>query len=294
MRKIKLIYNSGAGQSKFKYFLDIILEKFMENNCDVSVFRIDKKTNLYEYLKDSEKEDIYAIVVAGGDGTINRVVNVMLKNNINVPLGIIPAGTSNDFARHIKMPNNFSECIDKILAGNIQSVDVGKANDKYFINICSAGLFTNAPRNTDTKLKNVIGKLSYFVTAAKQAIIFRPFTARIETDTQSIIEQINLFLVFNGNSAGGIDLTQSQSSIQDGLLDVVIIKKCKLSEASVILGKILAGTFLEDKNVIYLKEKSLKIYRVKGKCDEPDVDGEPGLKFPLEITCIKKGLKMFL
>ena len=294
MRKIKLIYNSGAGQSKFKYFLDIILEKFMENNCDVSVFRIDKKTNLYEYLKDSEKEDIYAIVVAGGDGTINRVVNVMLKNNINVPLGIIPAGTSNDFARHIKMPNNFSECIDKILAGNIQSVDVGKANDKYFINICSAGLFTNAPRNTDTKLKNVIGKCSYFVTAVKQAIIFRPFMARIETDTQSIIEQINLFLVFNGNTAGGIDLTQSQSSIQDGLLDVVIIKKCKLSEASVILGKILAGTFLEDKNVIYLKEKSLKIYRVKGKCDEPDVDGEPGLKFPLEITCIKKGLKMFL
>ena len=294
MRKIKLIYNSGAGQSKFKYFLDIILEKFMENNCDVSVFRIDKKTNLYEYLKDSEKEDIYAIVVAGGDGTINRVVNVMLKNNINVPLGIIPAGTSNDFARHIKMPNNFSECIDKILAGNIQSVDVGKANDKYFINICSAGLFTNAPRNTDTKLKNVIGKLSYFVTAVKQAIIFRPFTARIETDTQSIIEQINLFLVFNGNTAGGIDLTQSQSSIQDGLLDVVIIKKCKLSDASVILGKILAGTFLEDKNVIYLKEKSLKIYRVKGKCDEPDVDGEPGLKFPLEITCVKKGLKMFL
>lgn len=294
MRKIKLIYNSGAGQSKFKYFLDIILEKFMENNCDVSVFRIDKKTNLYEYLKDSEKEDIYAIVVAGGDGTINRVVNVMLKNNINVPLGIIPAGTSNDFARHIKMPNNFSECIDKILAGNIQSVDVGKANDKYFINICSAGLFTNAPRNTDKKLKNVIGQLSYFVTAVKQAIIFRPFTARIETDNQSIIEQINLFLVFNGNSAGGIDLTQSQSSIQDGLLDVVIIKKCKLSEASVILGKILAGTFLEDKNVIYLKEKSLKIYRVKGKCDEPDVDGEPGLKFPLEITCIKKGLKMFL
>lgn len=294
MKKIKLIYNSGAGQSKFKYFLDIILEKFMENNCDVSVFRINKKTNLYEYLKDSEKENIYAIVVAGGDGTVNRVINVMLKNNIDVPLGIIPAGTSNDFAKHIKMPSNFSECIDKILAGNIQKVDVGKANDKYFINICSAGIFTSAPQKTDAKLKNVMGKLSYFVTAVKQAFTFRPFNVRIETEKESIIETINLILVFNGNSAGGIDFTENQSSIQDGLLDVIIIKKCKLSEASVVLAKIFAGNHLDDKNVIYLKEKSIKVFKIKGRVDDPDVDGEEGLKFPLEITCCRNALKMFL
>ena len=115
MKKIKLIYNSGAGQSKFRYFLDPIIEKFMQNDFEVSVFRAGNKTNLYEYLKDSDKEDLYGIVVAGGDGTINRVVNVMMKNQIKTPLGIIPAGTSNDFARHIKMPNNFSECVDKIL-----------------------------------------------------------------------------------------------------------------------------------------------------------------------------------
>ncbi len=294
MKKIKLIYNSGAGQSKFKYFLDIIIEKFMENNCDVSVFRIDKNTNLYEYLKDSEKEGVYGIVVAGGDGTINRVVNVMLKNNINIPLGVIPAGTSNDFARHIKMPSNFSECIEKILAGNIQQVDVGKANDKYFVNICSAGLFTNAPQQTDAKLKNIIGKFSYFITGAKQVFTFKPFKVRIETSNQSIIEDINLFLIFNGNSAGGIDFTENKSSIQDGLLDIVIIKKCKLSEASAIARKIISGTHLEDKNVIYLKDSNIKIYRVKGKCDNPDVDGESGLKFPLEVTCEKKALKMFL
>ena len=134
MKKVKLIYNSVAGQSKFKYFLDTIIEKFMQNGIEVSVFRAGKKTNLYEYLKDADEEGIYGIVVAGGDGTINRVVNVMMKNNIKTPLGIIPAGTSNDFARHIKMPYNFSDCIDKILASNIQPVDVGLANDKYFIN----------------------------------------------------------------------------------------------------------------------------------------------------------------
>lgn len=153
LEKIKLIYNSGAGQSKFKYFLDPIIEKFMDNDIEVSIFRAANNTNLYEFLKDVDKDGYSAIVVAGGDGTVNRVVNVMMKNNIKTPLGVIPAGTSNDFARHLKMPQNFSECIDKLLTFNVQPVDVGKVNDKYFVNICSAGLFTNVSQKVDPNLK---------------------------------------------------------------------------------------------------------------------------------------------
>ena len=165
MKKIKLVYNSGAGQSKFTYFLDPILEKFMENGFEVSVFRVGENTDFDEFIKECDDEKVYGIVVAGGDGTINRVVNVMMKYKIKTPLGIIPAGTSNDFAKHIKMPQNFSECIDKIMAGNIQKIDVGLANDKYFINVCSAGLFTNASQKVDPMLKNAIGHMSYILAA---------------------------------------------------------------------------------------------------------------------------------
>jgi YegS/Rv2252/BmrU family lipid kinase len=293
MKKVKLIYNSIAGQSKFKYFLDTIIEKFMQAGYEVSLFRAGKKTNLYEYLKDSQ-DNTYGIVVAGGDGTINRVVNVMMKNDIKVPLGIIPAGTSNDFAKHIKMPYNFSECKDKILAGNIQDVDVGLANDKYFINVCSAGLFSNASQKTDIALKNAIGKLAYFVTAAYQLFKFKPFEVKIETENDIIIEKVCIFLVFNGSSAGGLNKFAAESSIQDGLLDILVIKACKFSEASALLGKILVGKHLDDKNVIYLKEKWLKVTKIKGSCDEPDVDGDEGPHFPLEVKCIEKGIKMFL
>ncbi len=294
MRKIKLIYNSGAGQSKFQYFLDSIIEKFMQSDIEVTVFRAGENTNLYEFLKDIDKDDVYAIVVAGGDGTINRVVNIMMQNNIKTTLGIIPAGTSNDFARHIKMPNNFSECISKILAGNIQKVDVGKANDKYFINVCSAGLFTNASQKADTNLKNAVGKLSYIITAAHQLYRFRPFQVKVETKDRTIIEKINLFLIFNGSSAGGLDKFAKESSVQDGLLDLIIIKKCNIAEASFLMGKILAGTHLDDKNIIYLKEKDIKITKIKGKCDNPDVDGDEGPNFPLDVTCIEGGINMFL
>ena len=294
MKKIKLIYNSGAGQSKFKYFLDTTIEKFMQNGIEVSVFRASKKTNLYEYLKDVDNEDCYAIVVAGGDGTINRVVNVIMKNNIKTPLGIIPAGTSNDFARHIKMPSNFSDCIDKILAGNVQQVDVGLANDKYFVNVCSAGLFTNASQKADKNLKNAVGKLSYFITAAEQLMKFRPFLVKIETEKEVITEKINLFLIFNGSSVGGIDKFTTDSSIQDGLFDIIILKNWKFYQVPSIVLNILSGKQQEDPNIIYLKEKWIKINKIKGKCDDPDVDGDEGPKFPLEVKCIEKALNMFL
>lgn len=294
MKKVKLIYNSGAGQSKFKYFLDPIIEKFMDNDIEVSIFRAANNTNLYEFLKNSEKDGYCAIIVAGGDGTVNRVVNVMVKNDIKIPLGVIPAGTSNDFARHINMPQNFSECIDKIITFNVQPVDVGKVNDKYFINVCSAGLFTNVSQKVDPNLKNSLGMLSYFITAANQMVKFKPFEVKIETETDIYIEKIKLMLVFNGSSVGGINLFCDNSSIQDGVLDLLVIKDCNIADTSVLAGKLLAKNHYTDKNVIYSKEKWIKITKLKGKCDLPDVDGDPGVDFPLEIECIKGGINMLL
>lgn len=294
MKKIKLIYNSGAGQSKFKYFLDPIIEKFMDNDIEVSIFRAANNTNLYEFLKDVDKDGYSAIVVAGGDGTVNRVVNVMMKNNIKTPLGIIPAGTSNDFARHLKMPQNFSECIDKLLTFNVQPVDVGKVNDKYFVNICSAGLFTNVSQKVDPNLKNSLGKLSYFITAVNQMVKFKPFEVKIETENDIYIEKVKVMLVFNGSSVGGIDAFCDNSSIQDGLLDMLIIKDCNIADTSLLAGKLFAKNHYTDKNVIYSKEKWIKITKTKGKCDLPDVDGDPGPNFPLEIKCVEGAINMLL
>lgn len=293
MKKIKLIYNSVAGQSKFKYFLDSIIEKFVNNDCDVSVFRASKKVDLDKYIKEIES-DTYGIIVAGGDGTINRVVNAIMNNNIKIPLGIIPAGTSNDFARHIKMPKKFDECIDRILKGNIENVDIGKVNDKYFINVCSAGLFTNTSQKVDVVLKNIVGKLSYFITGVFEMFRFKPFYVKIETDDDIIIEKIAIILVFNGSSVGGMNTFTENSSIRDGVFDVLIVKDCNLVAAIRTFIKILFRKHFTDKNIIYLKESNLFVSRIKGSCDAPDVDGDKGPEFPMSIECIHKGMKMFL
>ena len=217
MKKVKLVYNSNAGQSKFSQFLDLVIEKFMENDLEVIIYRAGDKDNLEDFLKDSDKEELYGIVVAGGDGTLNRVVTIMMKYKIKTPLGVIPAGTSNDFAKHINMPNSYLDSIDKILKNNVCGVDVGKANEKYFINVCSAGLFTNSSQRADPNLKKTLGKVSYFITGAKELFKFRPFSVKIQTDEEEFTEKINLFLVFNGSSVGGMTYFTSDSSIKDGL-----------------------------------------------------------------------------
>ena len=293
MKKVKLVYNSIAGQSKFTYFLDSVIEKFMQNDLEVIIYRAGQKDNLEEFLKNSDNEELYGIIVAGGDGTLNKVVTIMMKYNIKTPLGVIPAGTSNDFARHINMPNSYVESVEKILKNNVESVDVGKANEKYFINVCSAGLFTNSSQKADPDLKKTLGKASYFITGAKELFKFRPFSVRIKTDSEEFLEKINLFIIFSGSSVGGMKYLSSDSSIQDGLLDLIVIKNCSLHEVTRLLAKVLSGN-LEDKNIIYRKTKSVVIEKLRGKCDRPDVDGDEGPDFPMNVECVKDAINMFL
>ena len=293
MKKVKLVYNSIAGQSKFTYFLDSVIEKFMQNDLEVIIYRAGQKDNLEEFLKNSDNEELYGIIVAGGDGTLNKVVTIMMKYNIKTPLGVIHAGTSNDFARHINMPNSYVESVEKILKNNVESVDVGKANEKYFINVCSAGLFTNSSQKADPDLKKTLGKASYFITGAKELFKFRPFSVRIKTDSEEFLEKINLFIIFNGSSVGGMKYLSSDSSIQDGLLDLIVIKNCSLHEVTRLLAKVLSGN-LEDKNIIYRKTKSVVIEKLRGKCDRPDVDGDEGPDFPMNVECVKDAINIFL
>ena len=293
MRKIRLIYNKSAGQNKSSEIISDIIGKFNENDFEVTAFRASKENSCEYFVRETPK-DTYALVVAGGDGTINKVVNFMMKYQIDVPLGIIPAGTSNDFANHIGIFGNIDMSVDKIIEGNIEPIDVGKVNDTYFINVLSAGMFSSTSYKTDKRLKEVFGQLSYFLTAAKQPFEQRPFKIRIETEDAVLEENVVVFIIFNGSSVGRIELFSNNPSIQDGMLDMVILRKGKLNETLKILGEFENGEFLSNDNVVYLKDKKFKITMIDGKCDRPDVDGDEGPEFPLNIECIEKGINMFL
>jgi diacylglycerol kinase family enzyme len=120
MKKVKLIYNPHSGTKDFPNYLDMFLEKFQGAGYQVDIFRSMEKNDLYrglEKIDDSYKK----ILIAGGDGSVNEIVNSMMNKNINIPLGIIPSGTVNDFASFLNMPNNYEKCFEVLLKDNIKT-----------------------------------------------------------------------------------------------------------------------------------------------------------------------------
>ena len=293
MKKIRLIYNKSAGQNKGGEIISEVIGRLSENGFEVTAFRASRENSCEEFIANTPK-DTYGIVVAGGDGTINKAVNFMKKHNINVPLGIIPAGTSNDFALHLGVYGDIDKAVDRIIEGNVEGVDIGKVNDRYFVNILAAGMFSGTSHKTDKRLKEMLGHASYFITAAREPFEQKPFKIRIETEDGIVEEDVVVVMIFNGSSVGRINLFSDNSSVQDGLLDIVILRNGKMVETLKILNEFEDGKFVNNDNVAYLKEKKFKISLVEGKCTTTDADGDEGPMLPFDVECVEKGIDMFM
>jgi len=293
MKKIKLIYNPVAGNKSFPQYLDNFIKKF-QKNYQISIIRTTKKGNMLKRIKNLSAKKYTGIVVAGGDGTVNKVINLIKKQNLNIPLGIIPTGTVNDFASYIGMPENINECFDIILKNNKQKVDIGLVNKTYFINVCAGGLLSKIPHNTETGLKNNLGKMGYYINAVKEFSGFQSFPVRISTDNKTIEEEISLFLILNTSRAGGFTNLVKKAKIDDGLFDLIAIKADKLYKIPDLLIKWFQQKILDFENVIYLKSDYFKIELLKTtRKHYCDLDGEKGPQYPLEIYNKKQQLTVF-
>ncbi|MFX0549924.1 YegS/Rv2252/BmrU family lipid kinase [Hathewaya histolytica] len=289
MKKVKFIYNPFSGENHIISDLDTVISVHQKYGYIVIPFRISYEYEVSDAFKDID-DDYRYILVAGGDGTVDTVVNIMKKKNIDIPIGILPTGTANDFAKLIGMPANVGEACEKIINSDVKVVDIGKINDKYFVNVASTGLFTDISQKTDVNLKNTIGKLAYYIKGMEQIPNLRKLKIKIDSEEMIFDGHMYLTLIFNGRTAGNFNLAY-KSELNDGLLDVVVIEGVNIPNIINIFIKILKGEHLEDtKGVVYFKTNSLKIY-----CDEDivtDIDGERGPDFPLEINCLKGGLKI--
>ncbi|MBM7555433.1 YegS/Rv2252/BmrU family lipid kinase [Halanaerobacter jeridensis] len=295
MKKLKLIYNPMAGNKEFPKKLDQCIEKLQTANYQVSIFRSAKPGDLKMGLKDVTSE-YDAVVVAGGDGSINEIINALLEEELNIPLGIIPAGTANDFARQLNIPQQIESAVDVILDNKIQRVDIGQVNGQYFVNVCAAGLLANVSHQIDINLKNTLGKLGYYIKGIEQLPKFKNIPLKIETSQKVIEEEFYLFLILNGKSAGGFEQLAPQAQVDDGVFDFLGIKACPLPQIATLFVKMLQGKHLDDQNLIHLRDDSFQIETTDDKLDDyhSDLDGEKGPAFPLDISLIPKHLKVFV
>jgi len=282
MKQAILLYNKKSGKCKIIKHINKICLIFKDNGYNLTPTPIDFTNNPFQNNKDIE-----LIVVAGGDGTVNYIVNSMKSCCIDIPIGVIPAGTANDFANALGMSMNIIKASRQIATGYVRRVDYGSVNGKYFINILSFGVFTTTSQRTPDKLKHRIGKLAYILEGAKEFLNIHHIPLKIIADGEEHNLNSLMVLILNGVTAGGFSLARD-ASIDDGLFDCVILEKRNLAHSTIAMSRYILGG----------KPKIVKVIRAKNiiistTINEPtDVDGQKGSDFPLNIRCIAGGLRI--
>ncbi|WP_026883885.1 YegS/Rv2252/BmrU family lipid kinase [Clostridium akagii] len=289
MNKVKFIYNPYSGENSIANNIDKVIKAHQKRGYTIIPYRISMQFGIAQAFEDLD-EDYKYILIAGGDGTVDNIVNYMKNNEIDLPIAILPTGTANDFAKFIKMPLDVDKACKQILNSKVKEVDIGKINDKYFINVASMGLFTDVSQKTDINVKNTIGKLAYYLKGLEQIPNFRKLSFKVKSKDNEFDGDIYLMLVFNGQTAGNLNFAY-KALIDDGLLDVIIIKASNPVDIIGLLFDMFNGNHLDrSSSLVYFKTDELTIESNENIVT--DIDGEKGPDFPLKITCIKHGLKV--
>lgn len=277
-----LLYNTSSGRGRIGGHIADIRAIFAYAGIDITPRKIDFYGNPFEGA-----EDVELVVVCGGDGTINFVVNAMKQRGLDPVLGVIPAGTANDFARAIGMKRGILKAAKQIAYGSVREVDCGKANDKYFVNILSFGVLTTTSQHTSNIAKHLIGKLAYLRTGMVDLLDLHHIPLTLRYNGEEIKVDAAMFLAFNGNSAGQFKLAP-QSNIEDGKLDILILDYDNRMR-----------TCWNMMNYLINREsgavRHLQCERIELDCnidEHTDIDGQPGPRMPLRIECLAGALKI--
>ena len=285
-KKLLLLYNVKAGRGRIRRKMDALEQIFSESGY----VPIPKMLRFGQNPFEGVNEQIDLVVICGGDGTINYVVNAMRAMNLDYPLGIIPAGTANDFAGAIGASSRPLKAARQIVNGVEQRIDCGRVNGMYFVNIFSFGMFTTTSQHTPEKIKRHIGKAAYLIEGSKELHNREFIPLHVVHDNGEFEVDSMITLIFNGETAGKFPLARN-ASIRDGLLDCMIMRKCGTFEGAWAAAKLIV-LGRENEDIIHIRSSKLQITSPLSPLT--DMDGQPSAEFPLEIECLPGNLRIIV
>ena len=291
MKKFVLIYNPVSGKAAFKSRLDNILEAFQQRDCMLIIYRTKKdNSGLGDFIREADPDGLLA---AGGDGTLHEVVNLLMREHIELPVAILPSGTSNDFATYLGVDADQEAYFDHIAAGRTRKVDLGLVGSEYFVNVASAGMVTSIAHEVDVRLKNVMGKMAYYLRGLSTLPQFHPLELSIQADGEQVFDgRAFLFVIVNSGVVGSFKNAAVAAKVDDGKLDMLIVKYCSMPEIMALTAEILAGRDISrQKNVVYIQASSFAVSAAEAI--ESDLDGELGPKLPLTVETVYKAIDMY-
>lgn len=293
MRKIKVIENPSSGLQQSGKQLSQICLKLLDAGYILQKFKTRQKDDGYYEAIHTHKSQWDMIIVSGGDGTVNEVVNGLASIGSTIPLAIHSRGTVNDFANYMKIPTEVDEFVNMIKDPLIKTIDLGMSDDQYFINIAACGNFANIGHQTDINMKAMLGKFAYVVEGIKELpnSLLEPMKLTIELKDRVYYEEAYLILIANTTIVGGFEKMAPKASLFDGLLDVVIFKKhSNISNFAPLFINVLTGDHIYKDSVLYFQTDYIKI----GAEDKTpvDIDGEFNGYLPKVFSVKHKGINI--
>lgn len=224
MKKMLFIYNPNSGMGLLKPKLSDVLDIFVKGGYEVTVYPTQKYHDAVRKM--GEYEEQYDLVAcSGGDGTLDEVVTGMMKREDKVPIGYIPAGTTNDFASSLHISKNMLEAADTVVNGVPFACDVGEFDEDYFVYIAAFGLFTDVSYETKQSMKNVLGHLAYILEGTKRIFNIPSYRIKVTHDGETIEDEFIYGMVTNSRSVGGFKgITGKNVVFDDGKFEVTLFK----------------------------------------------------------------------
>lgn len=226
-KKMLFIYNPHAGKARIRSNLLDIIDVFAKAGFEVTAHPTQQPGDAT--IATVEKAGKYDLLVcSGGDGTLDEVVTGMMQRSQRIPIGYVPAGTTNDFAHSLKIPGNMIKAANMIVKENLFPCDIGAFNNDTFVYIAAFGLFTDVSYETDQHFKNVLGHLAYILEGAKRLNSYPSYHLKVTSRDMVIEEDFMYGMVTNSFSVGGFkNVTGRHVKLNDGVFEVTLIKKPK-------------------------------------------------------------------
>ncbi|MFN2622975.1 MAG: diacylglycerol kinase family protein [Chthoniobacterales bacterium] len=289
MRNTCIILNPSAGRIRDLDEVAALLGQLPEAEIRLT----NKPGSAARFARTALKKGRDLIIAAGGDGTLNEVINGIGENLGEARVGLIPLGTGNDFARSIGVPTDLKAAIDLIRAGTTRAVDLVRVTSdelRYFVNVSAGGFSGLVDEKLTPEMKKTWGPLAYLRSAAAAWPELRAYRTTLAfDDDESLMLELYNVVVANGRYVGGGTLIAPEAEIDDGLLDVVLIPRRPAPELAVAMAQIALGTHLSSKTIVFRRAAKLTVNSKPGMWF--NVDGELVGNEPARFEIVPRALR---
>ena len=292
-KKMLFIFNPFSGKAQIKSKLFEIIDVFVKGGYEVIVHPTQAVGDGFEKTKELAPQ-VDLVVCSGGDGTLDEVVSGLMEVDQRVPIGYIPAGSTNDFANSLFMPKSMTDAASMIMEEKLYHCDIGRFNNQSFTYIAAFGLFTDVAYQTDQDLKNILGHVAYLLEGVKRLFDIKSYHMRIESEELTVEDDFIFGMITNSRSVGGFkNLTGKNVDMNDGLFEVTMITRPK---NPLELQEIMTAMLTAEDNTDLIH--SFKSARVTITSEEPvpwTLDGEyGGSHTQIEIENCHEALNLYL